>query len=240
MSVSRTRVLAIFRKELREYRRNGAIVWTMAIVPLVFLIQPLILVLAQPAKAATTLAHQHVLLYLLAISALVPGTLAAYAVVGERQQGTLEPILTTPIRREEFLLGKALAIFGPSIATSLAVYALFFACVVVFARPGVASAVLRGPDILGLAVFTPLLIAWSILVGIAMSARSSDIRVAQQLSVLANLPAVLLTALIAFNKVHPSLGLAVALAAVLLLINGLGWRIMSGRLDPERLVTGTR
>ena len=29
------------------------------------------------------------------------GIVAAYSVVGERQQGTLEPVLTTPIRREE-------------------------------------------------------------------------------------------------------------------------------------------
>jgi hypothetical protein len=46
----------------------------------------------------------------LAIPALVPATLAASAVVGERQQATLEPVLTTPISREEFMLGKALAV----------------------------------------------------------------------------------------------------------------------------------
>ncbi len=40
---------------------------------------------------------------------------AAYAVVGERQQGTLEPVLTTPVRREEFLLGRALASFVVSL-----------------------------------------------------------------------------------------------------------------------------
>jgi len=47
---------------------------------------------------------------MLAIPALVPATLAAFAIVGERQQGTLEPVLGTPIHREELLLGKALAV----------------------------------------------------------------------------------------------------------------------------------
>ena len=42
MSVSRRRVRAIFRKELREYRRNRTIVTGMAILPLLFLIQPLV------------------------------------------------------------------------------------------------------------------------------------------------------------------------------------------------------
>ena len=61
---------------------------------------------------------------MLGIPALVPAFLAAYSVVGERQQGTLEPVLTTPIRREEFLLGKALAALVPSLAVAYVVYAL--------------------------------------------------------------------------------------------------------------------
>ncbi len=57
----------------------------------------------------------------------MPTTLAAYSVVGERQQGTLEPVLSTPVRREEFLLGKALAVLVPTIAISYAVFAVFVA-----------------------------------------------------------------------------------------------------------------
>src|SRR5215469_6119682 len=102
MIISRRRVRAIYRKELREYRRKGSIIWGMAILPLIFLVQPLVQVFAVPASSASQLAGHHELLYLLAIPALVPATLAAYAVVGERQQGTLEPVLTTPVRREEF------------------------------------------------------------------------------------------------------------------------------------------
>jgi hypothetical protein len=41
-------------------------------------------------------------------------TVAAYAIVGERQQGTLELVLTTPVRREEFLLAKALDALIPA------------------------------------------------------------------------------------------------------------------------------
>ncbi|MBV8734426.1 MAG: ABC transporter permease subunit, partial [Solirubrobacterales bacterium] len=135
--MSRRRIGAIFRKELREYRRNRSLVVGMAIIPLVFLAQPLVSVFALPASASAQLAHRHELLYLLAIPALAPGLMAAYSVVGERQQGTLEPVLTTPIRREELLLGKALAVFLPSLAVSYAVYALFLACTALFASPGV-------------------------------------------------------------------------------------------------------
>ena len=51
MSVSRRRVRAIFRKELREYRRNRTIVTGMAILPLLFLAQPLVAVLNLGASA---------------------------------------------------------------------------------------------------------------------------------------------------------------------------------------------
>ena len=239
MSVSRRRVRAVFRKEVREYRRNGFIVLTMAIIPLIFLIQPLIVVFGLSAAAANELAHGHLLLYMLGIPALVPAAVAAYAVVGERQQGTLEPVLTTPVRREEFLLGKVLAALVPSVAIAYAVYALFLACVGLFAQPAVASALIRGPDLLAQLLFTPLLAAWSIWVGIAISARANDFRVAQQLGTLASLPTAVLAALVAFNVIHPTLGLALGLGAALLLLDGAGWRIVSAIFDPERLITGT-
>ena len=240
MRVSKRRVRAIFRKELREYRRNGNIISAMVVFPLIFLIQPLITVLTETAAAANGLAHEHVLLYMLAIPALVPSALASYSVVGERQQGTLEPVLATPIRREEFLLGKALAAFVPSLAISYAVLVLFLACVELFAHPGIAPALLQAPDLLAQLLFAPLLAAWSIWIGIAISARCSDIRVAGQLSLLASLPSVAVTTLLALNVIHATLGLALGGAALLLVLDTLGWRITSAAFDRERLITGTR
>jgi ABC-type Na+ efflux pump permease subunit len=240
MRVSKRRVRAIFRKELREYRRNGNIIFAMVVFPPIFLIQPLITVLTETAAAAGGLAHEHVLLYMLAIPALVPTALASYSVVGERQQGTLEPVLATPIRREEFLLGKALAAFVPSLAISYAVLVLFLACVELFAHPGIAPALLQAPDLLAQLLFTPLIAAWSIWIGIAISARCSDIRVAGQLSLLASLPSVAVTTLLALNVIHATLGLALGGAALLLVLDTFGWRITSATFDRERLITGAR
>jgi len=240
VSVSTRRVRAIFRKEFREYRRNGFIIWTMAVIPLIFLIQPLIQVFALPASASTPLRHEHVLLYMLGIPALVPSFVAAYAVVGERQQGTLEPVLTTPIRREELLLGKALAALLPSIAVAYVVYGLFLACVELLALPTVASALIRVPDLLAQLFFTPLLAGWSIWIAILISTRSNDVRVAQQLASLASLPSIALTTLVAFNVIKASLVTALIAAAALLLLNRIGWRLVSAMFDRERLVTGTR
>ena len=71
-------------------------------------------------------------------------------------------------------------------------------------------------------------------------ARASEIRVAQQLGILANLPSVAVTTLIALNGIRPSLTVALGGAVVLLVLNGLGWRVTSAMFDRERLITGAR
>jgi ABC-type Na+ efflux pump permease subunit len=240
MTLSTRRVRAVFRKELREYRRNGAIIATMAVIPLVFVIQPLVALLATSSKASQTLAHEDLLLYLLAVPAIVPATLASYSVVGERQQGTLEPVLTSPITREEFLLGKALAAFTPSVVISYAVFGLFVAVVELFAKPGISAAIIRGSELTAQFVFTPLLAAFSIWIGVGVSARTNDVRTAQQLATLASLPTIAVTSLIAYKVIPATPGVAVGFGAALLVVDRLGWRVTSALFDRERLITNTR
>jgi ABC-2 type transport system permease protein len=238
MRVSPRRVRAIVRKELREYGRHRSVVLTTAIFPLIFLVQPLIVVFISPAASGGALGQQHLLLYMLGIPVLTPAMLAAYAVAGERQQGTLEPVLSTPVRREEFLLGKALAVLAPSVVIAYAVYAAFLAIVVLFAQPAVASGLLRGFDIIAQVVFTPLLATWATWVAIAISTRSSDVRVAQQLSLLGNLPLVVVTSLLAFGIIPLSANLVLALTAILLVGDASGWKVVTPLLDRERLIIG--
>jgi ABC-type transport system involved in multi-copper enzyme maturation permease subunit len=236
--MSATRIKAILQKELRDYRRTTSVVGAMTILPLIFVAEPLIQIFSLPASSADTLAHADPLLYMLGIPALVPAALAASTIVGERQLGTLEPVLSTPIRREEFLLAKALAVLVPAMVVSYGVFALSVISIELFAHPAVASTVLRGPELLAQVLFTPLLAAWSIWVAIAISVRTSDLRAAQQLSMLASLPTVVVAALFAFGVIHATLGLALGLAAALLLFNIRGWRVVSPMLDRERLITG--
>ena len=243
MSFSRRRVAAITIKELRVYRHNRFVILTMAFLPVLFIALPIVQLLTASASEASSKLDARVgisLLYLLLIPAIVPSTLAAYSVVGEREQGTLEPVLITPIRREEFLVGKALAVAAPTLTIAYTLFGIFLAIAKLFANHVIASAVFAGSHILVQLLFTPLLAGWSIWVGIAISARSSDIRVAQQLSVFASLPPLAIIALMQFKVVPPSTGLALALAAALLIVDALGWRAVAAIFDRERLITGTR
>jgi ABC-type transport system involved in multi-copper enzyme maturation permease subunit len=239
MSLRRRRIRAIFRKELREYSRDRSLVGGMAVLPLVFMVQPLVALLVLDPSTSVALSQEHVLIYLLGIPTLVPVFVAAYAVVGERQQGTLEPALTTPIAREELLLGKALAALVPSLGIAYGVFALFLVLVAVLTPPDILSALVQGPDLIAQIVFTPLLAIWSIWVGIAVSTRSSDPRTAQQVGFLASLPPVVVVVLIALSVIPATGSLAVGLGALLIVLDVVGWRLVSAAFDRERLITGT-
>jgi ABC-2 type transport system permease protein len=239
MRISRRRVGAITRKELREYQHNGTIILAMAILPLAFMIEPLVQVFTLPSTASSGLRDEHALLYMLAVPVLVPAALASYAVVGERLQATLEPMLASPIRREELLLGKAVAAFAPSVVVAYLMFGVYAGIVELFAHPGVATALIRWPDLLAQLVFTPLLASWSIWVGIAISARTRDPRTAQQLAMLASLPAIVITSLTAFNVVPATLRIALVFGIALVVLSRLGWRFSSAIFDRERLITST-
>jgi ABC-type transport system involved in multi-copper enzyme maturation permease subunit len=239
VNAARTRIRAIYRKEFREYRRNWSIVSTMAAIPLGIVTFPLILVIALPASAAQGIGGDP-LVILLGIPAIVPSIMAGYAIVGERVQGTLEPLLSTAISSTELVLAKGLAALVPSLAISYGMYAAFVVATEIFAQPAVAAAVLPWPYVVAQLAFTPLLAVLSIWIGFAISARVSDVRVAQQLSAMSVMPALLVAYLISFDVIHMTLALAIVIAAVLLLLDGLGWRLVTAAFNPERLITGTK
>ena len=171
----------------------------------------------------------------------MPSTLAAYTVVGEREQGTLEPLLTTPVSQQEFLLGKATSVMIPTLALSYIVFALFLAVVRLGANSAVSSAVFHdGPIILALFLFAPLMAGWGIFVGMAVSVRATEVRVAQQLGILASFPPVSVIVLLAVGVVSPTFAVALEFAVGLLVVDALLLRFVSGMFDRERLVTGAK
>ena len=241
MNASTSRIGAVVRKELTEFRRNRLIVATAAVLPVLFMVSPTASVLLVKAQTVSTALDKRVeasLFIPLLIPVLVPALLSAYAVVGERDQGTLEPVLTTPVGRAELLVGKAVAIFMPTAALAYLMFGVFVAITQLAARPAVAAAVRHAPQLPAALVFIPLLAAWAIWVGLAISARATDTRVAQQLSTLASLPPVALAALMSFQVISPTFTLVVALAGALLVIDCGACLVVARLFDRERLVTG--
>jgi ABC-type transport system involved in multi-copper enzyme maturation permease subunit len=243
MSANITRVGAVVRKELAELRRNRLIVATAAMLPVIFLIGPTATILSIKASALSTTLDKRVdyaLFMPLMVSVLVPAVMSAYSVVGEREQGTLEPVLTTPVSRAELLIGKAAAVFMPAAVLGYLIFGVFVAITQLAAASPVAAAVRHAPQLPAALVFIPLLAGWAIWVGLAISARVSDTRVAQQLAVLGSLPPVLLAALMSFQVISPTSGLVAALAGGLLAADCAACLVVVRLFDRERLITGAR
>ena len=104
-------------------------------------------------------------------------------------------------------MGKAAAVMIPTLVLSYVVFGLFLAVVRLFAKAQISSGVFhQGPMLLALVLFTPLLAGWAVVVGMAMSVRASEVRVAQQLGTLASLPALGVVVLFAVGVIHPTFG----------------------------------
>jgi ABC-2 type transport system permease protein len=239
--MSLARIGSVVHKEIREFRRNRFVIGTMAVLPLVFLITPMITIFRTPESASASqgrAAFGVISLLMLIIPIVIPPVIAAYSVVGERDQGTLEPVLTAPIRASELLLGKAVATFLPSVGIAYAIYLVVLISIRLAAADVISDLAFHPPQLLAQLLFTPLLALWSIWVGIGISSRATDVRVAQQLATLASLPLLAFTSLISFQILTPSVPLAIGLALALVAIDLAGWRIVARLFDRERLITG--
>ena len=241
--VDAARMRAVVRKEITDYRRNPFVLGTMTVLPIVFLINPIINIFALPitvSHSALDTRAGSAMLSLLLVPVILPATIAATSVVTEREQGTLEPVLTTPVRSEELLVGKALAALIPAVGIAYAMLGIFLLAVKLFAHQQIADAVLEGPRVLAQVLFVPLLAGWAIWAGLAVSVRANDVRVAQQLGTLASLPPLAVTALVTFNVITLTFRVELLFAIGLLLLNVGSYRLISPMFDRERLITARR
>lgn len=127
------------------------------------------------------------LMYFLVLPVMIPVTLAVYSIVGEKEQGTLEPLLATPLTDWELFVGKALVAVAPSVGLTWAVFGLFLAAAHVMLG-GIPPGVLTLPWLLSIFVLSPLLALFGVLVSMLISSRTSDPRAAYQFSGLAVVP----------------------------------------------------
>jgi ABC-2 type transport system permease protein len=244
MGLDATRVSAVIRKELTDYRRKRSIVVTMIVMPLLFLVEPIVSIFVDPPTEAPPAMDKFVvlpLLYMLLIAVVTPSTLAAFTVVGEREQGTLEPLLTTPLREQELILGKSAAVLIPSVALCYTIYGLFLLAVEASAKRDVAAAVFHDrPTLLALFVFAPLVAGWAVVVGLAVSVRATEVRVAQQLGMLASFPMIVVIILLISGVIHPTFAAAAEYAVGIFVVDLLVLRIVARMFNRERLVTGAK
>jgi ABC-2 type transport system permease protein len=120
---------------------------------------------------------------------IIPVTIAAYSIVGEKTTRSLEPLLATPITTTELLAGKSLAAALPAIFVGWASFGVFLLALPLI---GVSKAVIgyiAGPTwLLAVLVAGPLMAIASVNFALFVSSRVNDPRVAEQISALMIVP----------------------------------------------------
>jgi ABC-type Na+ efflux pump permease subunit len=238
--MSMRRVRAVYREEMREFRRNKQVISTMAVSPIGFLIFPVIFLFSITPSDVSVLYSYPVQLFSLAMAAVVPAVVGAYSITGEREQGTLEPLLGTPIRTGEFILGKALAVFVPAASWSYLIFGVIDGLVWLIKPAAVSAVALRPSILLAQLIFTPLLVCMAVWGSMMISARARDVRVAQQLAVLVNLPVIVVLILTGVHVIPFTAPVAIALGAALAALDVAGWPLASKTFNRERLIVGSR
>jgi ABC-2 type transport system permease protein len=212
-------VRVIVRKEWEDVRRNKLVFWVVVGVPLLMLAIPVIMlafmgrlpVSAQdyeemgrmlenpifaglnPAEALQSVLASNFIVLFLMMPLMVPVTIAAYSIVGEKMTRSLEPLLATPITTAQLLLGKGLAAALPGVVMAWLCYGVFL----IFARflavsDRVFSIFVNPMWLIAMLVLTPLLTIMAVNVGIIVSSRTNDPRAAEQLGSLIILPLMVL------------------------------------------------
>jgi len=145
------------------------------------------------------------------IPVAIPVTIAAYSIVGEKTTHSLEPLLATPIKTSELLLGKALAAVIPAILATWLAYFIFLIGTYFLVSDAVFRQILDPMWILAIFVVGPLLALLAVCTSLMISSRTTDPRVAEQLSALIVLPLILVV-------IGQSLGLILINSQVILFI----------------------
>jgi ABC-2 type transport system permease protein len=226
------KVLALIGKEWSEVFRNKFVLFTVIFIPLLMTAIPLVMLRAISSSEGLesiglpdameqlealcgdlperdcgqfVIVSQFLPIFLM-MPVIIPVTIASYSIVGEKTTRTLEPLLATPIKTAELLAGKGLAAAIPAVVATWIGFTVFVVGGLLMGLSRELTARFFDPLWLtAIFVVGPLLALAGVSIAVMISSRTSDPRVAEQVSGLFVLPIVALivaqtTGLIYLNR----------------------------------------
>jgi ABC-2 type transport system permease protein len=207
------RIRTIVDKEWAEVFKNRLVLFTIAFLPLIFTILPLgVLYGMRGAAAGSTSAdlppgfvkmcgslrtgdclqyfvlNEFLILFMM-MPLIIPISIAAYSIVGEKTTRSLEPLLATPISTAELLLAKSLAAAIPAVLATWAGFIIFtLGAPLVGTGPAVMRQMASPVWLVAIFVIGPLLSVLAVNCAVLVSSRVTDPRVAEQISAVVIVP----------------------------------------------------
>lgn len=208
------KVWVIMRKEWSEVFRNRLVLFTVVLLPAILTALPLAMLIGMgdigdfdalaasdmpeaflqvcgdlaPGDCGTYFLVSQFLLMFMILPLAIPATIASYSIVGEKVTRTLEPLLATPVSTLQLLGGKSAAAMAPAILVTWGCFAIFMLGVRTLGSPAIAAKITDPMWLLAIFVVGPLLSLAAVSVAVMVSSRTSEPRVAEQVSMLVLLP----------------------------------------------------
>jgi ABC-2 type transport system permease protein len=207
------KIWTIIDKEWAEVFKNRLVLFTVAFMPILFTALPLLMIgisgsqidmgdttdmpasylemcgdLTGTACFTLMMVNQFLLLFMM-MPLIIPVTIAAYSIVGEKTTHCLEPLLATPVTTAELLIGKSLAALIPGVLATWLSFGVFaIASYIMVQSPELLRRILDPMWIIAIGLVGPLLALAGINVTLMVSSRVSDPRTAEQVSMMLLLP----------------------------------------------------
>jgi ABC-2 type transport system permease protein len=195
------KILLILQKELKEIFQQRTLLISLAVFPLLIiggagylLKNPLIAgslpgPTAGPGVTSLTVSQASQIaignmfrMYLLAQPLLIPAMIAAYSIVGEKNNRTLEPLLAAPVQTWQLLTAKSISAMLPALAATWISGGIFITEVVLFTSPAVFAQVVTPGWLIILILTVPVLMLTPISVTVMISSRFNDPRTTSQVA----------------------------------------------------------
>jgi ABC-2 type transport system permease protein len=211
------KITTIILKEWAEIFRNRMVIFTVAFLPLLMTVIPLVIIYSTRSASqavGTTftglssevtqgmcaeglsgaecfqvfMVSQFMMMFMI-IPVAIPVTMAAYSIVGEKTTHSLEPLLATPITTIELLAGKCLAAVIPAVLATYAAFGLFVLGAWLMAvNKLLIVALFDARWLIAVFIVGPLLALMAVAFSLMISSRVNDPRVAEQVSMVIIVP----------------------------------------------------
>jgi ABC-2 type transport system permease protein len=207
-------IRTIIDKEWAEVFKNRLVLFTVTLLPLLFTAMPLIILSSTKGAASAgagmtdpsagfsqncgslnatdcmqvLITNEFMLLFMI-LPVMIPITIAAYSIVGEKTTHSLEPLLATPISTLELMAGKTLAAVIPGIVATWGCFLIFNLLLPITGISKAVSVYITGPTwLLAIIIIGPLMAVLAANFAVIISSRVNDPRVAEQLSAILLVP----------------------------------------------------
>lgn len=203
--------LIIFKKEIKEVIRSKSVWVPSIILSLIFaVIMPVVLsvgsgsllknpdtakllskILAgyDPFTALVMFLSKQLLIFLLLVPAMIPSLIAPTSITLEKESRTLEPLLATPVKTSELLLGKTLTSIIPAFVISTFNFILLSVTIDIISFPKLGYILLPNTEWLITAfILSPVISFIITMVSITISSRTTDVKSAQGIGAAVILP----------------------------------------------------